>query len=254
MWILIKAKTVIIGVSGYAVIFTITDGTSPVEGAELSLTGYGSAITDAVGQATFSDVLPEENIPYSVAASGFNTASGTLTVVDSDISQTVILDLTTYSVIFTITDGTNPVEGAEVSLTGYGSDITDAEGQVAFENIMPEEDILFSVVVEGYIDVESTISIEDENLYENISLVATDIRNMSLDQFLIYPNPVNGFVHLHIVKDAAISIISSSGEIIYIQKHYTGYSTINTANFGSGIYYFKIISKNEVLIKKIIVK
>ncbi len=163
-------QTVILDLTVYSVIFTITDGTNPVEGAEVSLTGYGSAITDAVGQATFSDVLLEENIPYSVAASGFNTKSGTLTVVDSDKSQTVILDLTAYSVIFTITDGTNPVEGAEVSLSGYGSDITDAEGQATFSDVLPEENIPYSVAASGFNTKSGTLTVVDSDISQTVIL------------------------------------------------------------------------------------
>jgi hypothetical protein len=56
------------------------------------------------------------------------------------------------------------------------------------------------------------------------------------------------------MKNATISIVSLSGEIIYIQKHQKGYATISTANIKSGIYFFKIETKKKVLIKKIIIE
>jgi len=79
----------------YSVDFTVTDGHNPVENAKVTLDGYGFEYTDASGVAVFSAVAPENDIAYTVTASGFTDVSGTLSVVDGDVHVDVEMSVPT---------------------------------------------------------------------------------------------------------------------------------------------------------------
>ena len=79
----------------YSVEFSVVDGFNPIENAKVSLTNYGDIYTDANGIAVFNDVAPENDIDYSVTASGFSDASGAVSVVDSDVEEDVVMSVPT---------------------------------------------------------------------------------------------------------------------------------------------------------------
>ncbi|MCP4311833.1 MAG: leucine-rich repeat protein [Bacteroidetes bacterium] len=84
--------------AAYAVNFTVTDGVIPVLGAIISLAGYEASETDEVGMAVFDKVIPENEISYSVTHTDYETVSGLVSVVDSDVVEEItMLPLTAIS-------------------------------------------------------------------------------------------------------------------------------------------------------------
>ncbi|NHB68602.1 choice-of-anchor D domain-containing protein [Perlabentimonas gracilis] len=172
------ATTKLVAVSGisletYAVTFNVTDGTDPISGAEVALTGYGTQTTDATGIAIFADVLPEAAMAYTVTAADYDDASGTVTVVDADVAEGVTMVLTTYNVTFTVTDGTDPISGAEVALTGYGTQTTDATGIAIFVDVLPEAAMAYTVTAAGYNNATGSVTVGNANVTENVTMVLT---------------------------------------------------------------------------------
>ncbi len=96
-------------VEAYNVTFTVTDGTNPISGATVSLTGYGNVITNTLGVALFTNVSSENNIPYTVSATAFTTENSTISVLNADVNKTVTLTaITEYTLTDTdvvVTDG-----------------------------------------------------------------------------------------------------------------------------------------------------
>ncbi|PKP35970.1 MAG: hypothetical protein CVT98_09835 [Bacteroidetes bacterium HGW-Bacteroidetes-15] len=112
----------------------MTDGTDPISGAEVALTGYGTQTTDATGIAIFADVLPESGIAYTVTAADYDDATGAVTVVNADVAEGVTMVLTTYTVTFTVTDQNEaPIEGAEIMIDETHNLTTDASGVATIE-------------------------------------------------------------------------------------------------------------------------
>jgi len=78
------------GFATYAVSFMVKDADdNPLEGASVSLDGQ-TATTGADGSASFADFLPG-SYDYAVTLAGYETESGTVTVVDGDVQQTVVM-------------------------------------------------------------------------------------------------------------------------------------------------------------------
>ncbi|WP_057953762.1 carboxypeptidase regulatory-like domain-containing protein [Salinivirga cyanobacteriivorans] len=77
------------GVTTYAVNFNVTDGSNPIEGANIAVNSQ-NLVTDAGGAATV--YLEDGDYSYTVSASGYEEASGDITVAGAD--QTVDVTLT----------------------------------------------------------------------------------------------------------------------------------------------------------------
>lgn len=72
--------------------FVVIDRDSePVAGAEILLTGYGTKITDAQGQAAFAGVKVIQGLAYTVTQEGFRAAEGTMNFTATDVTVNVML-------------------------------------------------------------------------------------------------------------------------------------------------------------------
>ena len=165
------AEPVSMTLSTYTVTFTVDDGTDPIVGATVALTGYTNQTTNASGIATFTDVLPEADIAYTVNATNYDEETGTVTVVDADVPVPVSMTLTTYTVTFTVDDGTDVIEGALVALTGYSTQTTNALGVATFTNVAPGTDIAYTVNATGFIEGTGTVTVVDADVDEAVTLV-----------------------------------------------------------------------------------
>ncbi|HKK59294.1 MAG TPA: T9SS type A sorting domain-containing protein [Salinivirga sp.] len=77
------------GITTYAVSFNVTDGSNPIEGANVAINSQ-NLITDAGGVATV--YLEDGGYSYTVSASGYEDASGDITVAGADQSVDVTLN------------------------------------------------------------------------------------------------------------------------------------------------------------------
>jgi Carboxypeptidase regulatory-like domain len=134
---------VTLGVAAGAVKVSVTDGAShPLSGATLTLNGPNgfSAVgtTDGTGTWTFPNVGTGSG--YSVVATdGAATGQATAISVSTGVTTNVLLSLNVGTIKVTVTDGTNPVSGVPVTLTGPNSLVvigtTDNSGVYSFTNI-----------------------------------------------------------------------------------------------------------------------
>ena len=82
-----------------------------------------------------------------------------------------------------------------------------------------------------------------------------DLNNMEVT---VYPNPNNGFFTIelnnHINEEIDITFISSLGQIVNQQKFNSNIINFNAPYLSSGIYSLIIKSKNQYLIKKVVIQ
>ncbi len=79
----------------YDVNFIITDGFTPIAGASVTLSGYGTKTSDVTGKVSFSHVKPQANLDYTITMTNYNNATGCVSVLDDAISEEIVLGLTT---------------------------------------------------------------------------------------------------------------------------------------------------------------
>jgi hypothetical protein len=250
------SETVTLGLIPYSVSFLVTDGTGLIAGATISLEGYDTRTTNASGIAVFEEVIPEISIPFTVDASGYFTSSGTVTVLNSDLTRDVTLaEYVAYEVSFVVSDGTNLISGATVSLTGYDSQVTDNDGNVNFTDVTPEADISYTVEAAGFVTSTGTITVDNGDVEQNISLdINTGSFDLQAHQLVVYPNPAQNYLQVNTNADALISIISLEGKVILQHLIHTGNCTIDLPAGLRGVYVLKIDTQDDIYIEKLMVE
>jgi len=237
----------------FTVEFLVSDTSGAIANATVLLDGYGSQTTNAFGEASFIEVAPESNISYIITATNHNEVSGTIDVVDQDVTEQVTMDLTSYAVTFNITDGTAAIDGAEVNLAGYGMQTTDAEGQTVFTEVIPEADIAYIVNSTGFDEYSGTVSVINENVSVDVVMTAVGLAGQGNIEFAVYPNPTSGVLNLHVTGENQVKIMDMSGAVVYSKKVATK-ETIDISNFTSGVYIMQIRQSERIATQRIILK
>lgn len=159
-------------------------------------------------------------------------------------------DLTTlYTVTFTVTDGTHPVEDAAVSLGGYETVISDAEGVASIKDILPEDDIGYTVKATGYEDVTATLSVADSDMKEQVTMVAlTGIWDLQENRIRLYPNPTNNLLTIETDNSGQYSfeITSLNGRLLYSERMDRTSHQLDMSLFKKGIYFITVRSEDFV--------
>ena len=157
-------QNVVLALTTYAVQFNVNSGVNQIVGATIALTGYGTQYTNASGLATFTDVAPATGIAYTVVVAGYNNATGTVTVVNANVSENVSMSLNT-SVDGEI-DLQNKVEAFPNPFTNSITiKSTIGVNQVVITNMVGQK------VMEIYLNGSESKTIQTTNLANGIYLV-----------------------------------------------------------------------------------
>jgi endonuclease I len=125
----------------YTVQFTVTDGTNPIQGAQVVVTGHPALpTTNASGQTATQ--LASGDYTYSVSANGYNFVNGSFSVGVSDISIPVSLNLSQGDdegqallvEYFKYQAGQNLIDNGWTSHSGTSGDIKIVSPALEFDN------------------------------------------------------------------------------------------------------------------------
>lgn len=147
--------------TGAEITFHITDGMDPVESATVTFNG-SSEQTGVDGSALFPDVIPTEDMPYSVTKEGYIMVEDTLDVTVSETVEITMIPI--YDITFSVEDAGGPVSGATV-LFNAEEKLTDPGGQVIFADVPGGSILDYTVSKESYIDATGNITVSrDETI------------------------------------------------------------------------------------------
>ena len=178
-------------------------------------------------------------------------------IIDIYAAYEYLAQIYSYSVTFNVTDGTNPIENANVNFLSQDK-LTNASGQAVFSNLASGNDIQYTVTKAGYDDYSETLSIVEQDITEDVILsFITDIDNLiSENNTLLSPNPADNFIKIHSInkndKINEVFIYNISGQV---QRYITDMtnSEINISNLIPGIYICKIIGTKQTSVSKFII-
>ncbi|MDR2813753.1 MAG: trypsin-like peptidase domain-containing protein, partial [Prevotellaceae bacterium] len=152
----------------YTVTFAVKDA-SNANIADAVVTFNG--VTNAAGSYTFSGIAAG-TYNYTVARSGYVTASGSLTVSAANFTKDVVLQLTpppTYTVTFAVKDASNAnVADAVVTFNG----VTNVANNYTFSGIAAGT-YNYTVAKLGYDTVRSSLTVSTANLTNDVVLQLT---------------------------------------------------------------------------------
>ena len=240
----------------YDVIFTVTDGTNPIEGATVTLTGYDAVTSNSSGVATISNVTIATDLAYTVTFDGYVTHNGTVSILDGNVSENVTLNLTTYDVTFMVTDGTNALQGATVTLTGYNAVNSDASGVATVSGVVPAIDIAYTVSLTDYEDANGTVTVTDTNVNENVTMqIQTGIEDITQEFAKVYPIPTNGKITIETEEiNASYTIYDVCGKVVEKMTITETETKVDLSAYSKGIYLIEIMSENKRNIQRIILQ
>jgi len=155
----------------YNVTFNVSGTDGPIEGASVTIAGH-ELQTNSAGEAYFEQIA-EGVHTYTVDAEGYIPVEDELNV-DEDKVVDVILEphVEPFSVTFHVSNpGSNPIEGAVVTLNGTSS-ITNNQGEVVFSEVLPGV-YAYSVAAEGYIPIQGNVVVDMDKTVEVILEVET---------------------------------------------------------------------------------
>ncbi len=147
-----------------------------------------------------------------------------------------------YTVTFTVTEGTNPIEGATVSFDGANY-TTNASGIAAIADVEAGT-YSYTVSMTGYTDATGTVTVTDADVNEPVSLTPNSVEQNSISSIRAYPNPFDNHITISnadMVKRVVITNLIGQ-QVMSINLN--GETTVTTNNLASGIYLITIEGHN----------
>ena len=179
-------------------------------------------------------------------------------VTDLTTSYTAVLTRISYTITFILTDGTNPIEGATVSLTGYGTAISNVSGIATFTISDPASDIGYSVSATGYNNASGTVSVVDDDIVETVTLSLNTSVNNELANYKIkvYPNPATNVLIItqasHVISNLELYNITGQKMAIDYSTTNKGVIKLNIEPLHEGIYFLQITTQKGNFTKTIV--
>ena len=211
--VVVEVSMTLNGVTG-DITFSVSDELSgdPVENALVDLDGV-QQYTDASGETVFTGYLPE-TYNYSISKDEYYTQSGSVEVIDTDITEIVVLaPYVYYDITFAVTedDGTTPIENAEVTLGGV-QQLTDASGETVFTEYLPGT-YNYSITKDEYYAQNGSVVVIDDDVTEDVMLdpyIYYNITFVVTDEISMLPVE-NALVNL----DGVEQLTDASGETVF---------------------------------------
>jgi hypothetical protein len=163
-------KQVALELISFPVNFAISSNNQAVEGAKVTLDGYGELLTDGQGKVSFPKVVPQTNLKFTVVKNGYIVETGSLTVSNEAVSKNIALTLITCNVSIVCFEKGSPVSGATVELNGYGQQLTNQDGIALFEKVEPTDSIGFTVLKKGYLSEEGLLALTGAKVEKRLEL------------------------------------------------------------------------------------
>jgi predicted extracellular nuclease len=159
---------------------------------------------------------------------------------------------TKYTVTFTVkrTDGTTPVDGATIIVTGQGDLTTDASGQATMQ--LPNGDYTFIVLKDGFNTYNGSFTVADADKVVEVTLVPTGVPVNTLAKLIVYPNPFTTRINFEGAEVTRVTVTSVIGQVV-LDQIVENARSIDLSNIEKGIYLVRFYNnKGESVLRKLI--
>ncbi len=146
----------------------------------------------------------------------------------------------------------------EIAEDGLFNNIISSNSQVALEYTTPplieNQQYFWRVLAQN--DCGETSS----PVFNFTTDLIDDIKIIDDDEIIIYPNPTNGKLHIGFAQPLqdklTIEIISPNGQLVQqiVTDNFTSETELDLKGFSNGVYLIRIVSKDVVLRKKIVLQ
>jgi len=157
-----------------------------------------------------------------------------------------------YTVTFTVkrSDGTTPVDGATINVTGQGSVTTDASGVATMQ--LPDGEYTYTVVKTGFDTNNGSFTVNGADLPVNITLIQTGIPANPIAKLSVYPNPFTDRIYFTGAEVTRVTITSVIGQVV-VDRQVENTESVDVSSLDRGIYLVRFYnSKGESVLRKLV--
>jgi len=209
-----------------AIYFNISGGWDypNIIGATITIDGETASIGEN-GESAVVYLREDSTYTYTVNKSGYTTVVDTITADSRFPSQYVCIYPQATAVSFVISDGTKPIEGATINISGYDSLLTDEQGQTVSSAFLGTKE--YTITKDGYVSMSGSITMPGDST--EICVTMEKLHNVTL--FVTENSGPVSYASVYIEETAN-------------QNQYTNESGILTVQLPDGTYNV-VISKNK---------
>jgi len=157
-----------------------------------------------------------------------------------------------YTVTFTVkrSDGTTPVDGATITITGQGSVTTDANGVATM--LLPDGTYSYVIVKSGFDTQNGNFTVNGADLPVNITLIQTGIPANPIAKLSVYPNPFTDRIYFTGAEVTRVTITSVIGQVV-MDRQVENTESVDVSSLDRGIYLVRFYnSKGESVLRKLV--
>lgn len=169
----------------WTITFHVTDGTNNLPGAAVTVNGQ-TKYTGADGNAIFQ--LIAGDYTYLVTKLNYIDVTGNITVSGANQTVEVVMSLVTWAVTFHVTDGTNNLQGAAVTV-GSTTLFTNASGIAVFN--LPDGYYDYTVALSGYDDEAGNFTVAGADVTIEVVLIP-QFYNITFHVYAVGGAPIEG--------------------------------------------------------------
>lgn len=155
-----------------------------------------------------------------------------------------------YLIMFSVTDGTNALEGASVNIDGV-EDFTNVDGLVPFAAI--DGTYSYTVSLANYTVVSDDAIVAGDHQVIDVVLDPLALNNIFAN-VAITPNPTSGLVTISADDIYTVKVINVNGQVLSSMNMTNTTSTIDISNLEAGLYFVELSNDNQSATYKIIKK
>ena len=233
----------------FTITFNVVDeDAEPILDAVVTFAGAASP----AGTYTFERI--RGTYTYSVSKTGYVASAGSVTIVDEDVQEDVVLDWVRFTVTFNVKNSANdPIEGATITIEDHDPATTNAAGTAVMQ--MLNGSYSFSVSHDDYHSHTGEFTVSGAPLSHNLTLIAVSTETISWNNVKLFPNPFSEHITIsnpEMVK--RVIITNLIGQVVQ-DIVFNGEETIETTNLQGGVYLLTIEGINgEKSVRKMIKK
>ncbi len=108
----------------------------------------------------------------------------------------------------------------------------------------------YSVTLSINDGVNENTMVKDDFIMVNVVTNVNQLENLNIS---IYPNPNNGRFTIKLNQNSKVEIINALGKILFAEE-FSGKQTIDLSQYAEGIYFVKVETEKESIVKKIIIR
>jgi len=140
-----------------------------------------------------------------------------------------------YSVTFTVTDGTNPIQGASIVINSQTA-TTNASGEASIK--LTNGSYAYTITLNQYETYNGTVEVNGNDVAENVLLVHVSAQELTLSDVSIGPNPfTNSITIANANMFTKITVINTIGQtVMQLNNNRNEAVILSTQSLSKGIY------------------